>query len=161
MIAEASCLLFKWKVYIFNHFTRVELLALLEPCQSSSSYIGKAGLCLFKGSFQAALRKAFVANPAETSPERGTHCQWSVLAATNQRPIFYLSSIKMSDGCYSCTQLRQLLRQNAESGESTAAPENRQHGSNLKTVFLYNPSIRYTITVQLQLISVSSLSVHR
>lgn len=77
MTAEASCLLFKYKVYIFNHFTRVELLALLELCQASSPDIGKARFHLFKGNFQMAQCRALVAvlNPGKTSPfERDTHC---------------------------------------------------------------------------------------
>lgn len=77
MTVEASCLLFKYEVYIFNHFTRVELLALLDLCQASSPDIGKARLHLFKGNFQMAWCRALVAvlNPGKTSPsERDTHC---------------------------------------------------------------------------------------
>lgn len=130
MTAEASCLLFKWKVYIFNHFTRVELLAVLESCQASSSYIGKVGLRLSKGNFQVALCRVFVAmfNPAETWPSEGdTPCQWSLLSETTWRPIFSLSFIKMAEDCYSCTQsstrtpFSQLLPKNADSKKKKKA----------------------------------------
>lgn len=145
MTAEASCLLFKWKVYIFNHFTRVELLAVLESCQASSSYIGKVGLRLSKGNFQVALCRVFVAmfNPAETWPSEGdTPCQWSLLSETTWRPIFSLSFIKMAEDCYSCTQsstrtpFSQLLPKNADSKKKkkshAASPKDCPNGYNLK-----------------------------
>lgn len=129
MTAEASCLLFKWKVYIFNHFTRVELLALLEPCQASSPDIGKARLHLFKCNFQTVLCRvlAAVLNSAKTSPsERDTHCQQSLLSEITWTPIFSVTFIKMVDCHYSSTQsstripLYQLLPRNGEMEGTTA-----------------------------------------
>lgn len=152
MTAEASCLLFKWKVYIFNHLTRVELLALLEPRQARSPDIGKARLHLFKGNFQTVLCRVLVAmlNPGKTSPsERDTHYQQSLLSEITWTPIFSLAFIKKVDHCYSSTQpstgipLRQLLPRNAEiEGTSACPPKNSQYSSNPKKYVLSRSQIR-------------------
>lgn len=167
MTAEASCLLFKWKVYIFNHFTRVELLALLEPCQASSPDIGKARLHLFKGNFQTVLCRVLVAvfNSGKTSPpEINTHCQRSLLSEITRTPIFSLAFFKMVDRCYSSTQSstrippHQLLPRNAEMEGTTACPQKTAKIALILRNMFYR-SLKYTIANQWQQLSISSFPV--
>lgn len=146
MTAEASCLLFKWKVYIFNTFTRAKLLAFLELCQSSSHDIGKAGLYVFKGNFQMVLCGVLVAmlNPGKTTPSgRDTHCQQSLLSEIYWNiPIFSLSFITRFNCHYSFTQsstrisLHQSLPKIWRWKKITACLKNSQNSSNPKKYVL-------------------------
>lgn len=146
MTAEAFCLPFKWKVYIFSNFTRANLLALLGLCQTSSHDIGKTELHVFKGNFQMVLCRVLVAmlNPGKTAPSgRDTHCQQSLLSEIYRNTlIFSLSFITRFNCRYSSTQsstrisLHQSLPIMWRWKKKTACLKDSQNSSNPKKCVL-------------------------